>query len=383
MSMSKNTTQTTHEILRSAYTTLAVAFTTVLCFVAGTEQTFAQSGGAAVPFITIGTDSRANGMGDAATGLADDINAMHWNPGGMGFQFDRQVTLNYSRWLPQFNADLFYSHAAYSQYVDAVQGTIGASFILMNLGEFHRTDISGRELGVFRSNEFAVNICYATLVGEDVGIGINLKYIQSNLGASAGTEGGGTGVSGAADIGVLWRPSKLKIAGFDLSDRFSVGLNLRNLGPSMTYNQFSDPLPQTIRIGLAATVLRDEFNDLTFTTDWSKLLIKRYDDGSFDKFPQSVVTGFSRSGSEFAVGMEYWYDKIVALRGGYFTEPTSVGGRQYFTIGLGVHFDIFYPNFSFIIPIEQNHPLANTARFSLVVNWGNITSAQKNAPKTN
>lgn len=354
-------------------------FLVSLClFSSATFQVLAQSGGAAVPFVTIGPDSRINAMGDAGTGIADDINAMHWNVGGMAFQFDRQVTLNYSRWLPQFNADLFYSHFAYSQYLDAVQGTVGASFILMNLGEFTRTDVNGRELGKFQSNEFAINFSYSALIGGDWGVGIVLKYIQSNLGARAGTEGGGTGVSGAADIGVLWKPVKLKIGDFDLSDRFSVGFTLRNLGPSMTYSQFSDPLPQTIRLGTAINVVRDEFNDLTFVADWSKLLVKRYDNpNEFDRFPTSLVTGFDRAGSEFGVGMEYWYDKIVALRGGYFTEPAAIGGREFFTVGLGIHFDIFYPNFSFIIPLEQNHPLAGTARFSLVVNWGNITNAQK------
>ena len=32
----------------------------------------------AVPFMLIGPDSRANGMGDANTGMAEDLNAVHW-----------------------------------------------------------------------------------------------------------------------------------------------------------------------------------------------------------------------------------------------------------------------------------------------------------------
>jgi hypothetical protein len=347
-----------------------------------------QFGGAAVPFLLIGPDSRAGGMGDAGTGLADDINAMHWNPGGLAFQYDRQITINYSRWLPQFNADLFYSHGAYSQYLDAVQGTVSGSFILMNLGQFIRTDINGRELGRFSSFEFAVNVGYSTRITEDLGFGFNLKYIQSDLGASTGNDGGGSGRSGALDLGLLWRPAKLNIAGLDLSDRLGLGFNLQNQGPAITYNRFSDPLPQKIRIGAAIDLIRDEYNELTFVADWSKLLVRRYNDslnlGNFDRWPNSLFTGFGTPGSEIALGFEYWYDRTVALRGGYFAEPTQIGGRRFFTLGLGLHvFDIFYPNFSFILPIEQNHPLANTARFSLVINFNNGAALAGQKPAAN
>jgi hypothetical protein len=345
----------------------------------------AQSGGAAVPFLLIGPDSRASGMGDASTGLADDLNAIHWNPGGLAFQYDRQLALNYSRWLPQFNADLFYSQGAYSQYLAPLQGTIYGSFTLMNLGEFTRTDINGRELGKFLSNEFVVNLGYATTLGEDWGIGVTAKYIQSNLGARAGTEGGGVGISVAADVGLMWKPSQLKIADLDLSDRFSFGMTLRNLGPSMTYSAFSDPLPQMIRLGLAADLIRDEFNQLTVLADYGKLLIRRYDNGDFDRFPFSLATGWQSAGFEMSGGLEYWYDKLVALRAGYFTDlgslPIAGAGRRYFTVGGGIHYDIFFFNFSFIIPVEQNHPLANTARFSLLINFNNgaVLTGQKPA----
>jgi hypothetical protein len=338
------------------------------------EQARAQQfGGAAVPFISIGPDSRASGMGEASAGLADDLNAIHWNAGGLAFQYDRQFALNYSPWLPQFNAGLSFNNLAYSQYVSELGGTVYGSFTFMNLGEFIRTNINGIELGKFQSNEFALSIGYATKLSEDVGLGLTVKAILSNLGALSGNEvGAGTGFTGAGDLGILWRPSKLNLLGLDLSDRLGLGATLVNMGPAITYNRFADPIPQKFRAGISIDLLRDEYNELTLVWDVAKLLVDRDSSGEFRRFPISIGTGFLRGGIETGGGIEYWYDKTVALRGGYFTEPVQIGGRRFFTVGLGVHLlDIFYPNFSFILPIEQNSPLANTARISLTINFNN------------
>ena len=46
---------------------------------------FAQAGGAAVPFLLISPDARGSGMGEVGTAVADDINAIYWNPAGLGW----------------------------------------------------------------------------------------------------------------------------------------------------------------------------------------------------------------------------------------------------------------------------------------------------------
>jgi len=58
---------------------------------------WAQAGAAAVPFVTIPPGARSAGMGDVGTGIADDIGALFWNPGGLAFQADRQATLSSGR----------------------------------------------------------------------------------------------------------------------------------------------------------------------------------------------------------------------------------------------------------------------------------------------
>jgi len=334
---------------------------------------YGQAGGAAVPFLLIAPDARASGMGEVGTAIADDINAVFWNPAGLGFQTnERQIALSFSKWLPQFNADLFYSYGTYGQYVDALDGTIAGTFIFMNLGEFTRTAEDGTELGTFRSNEFTVGVSYGTEIGTDIAAGVQIKYIQSNL-APAGAQqaSAGVGISGAFDLGFLWKPSKLSLLGLNMDNVLSLGVNLQNVGPKMTYLNESDPLPTMLRWGIGLKLVEDEFNDLLISADFGKLLVSRDSLGS-DPIPQSFITAWGKGGIELGLGLEYIYDQAVALRGGYFTEPAAAGGRQFFTLGAGVTYDIFQLDFSYILTIEDNHPLANTLRFSLLLDWGVI-----------
>jgi len=90
----------------------------------------------------------------------------------------------------------------------------------------------------------------------------------------------------------------------------------------------------------------------------------------------SVITGMLHSfydapfGEEMqeiniAGGLEYWYDKQFAIRGGYFHESGQKGNRQYFTLGAGLKYNVFGLDFSYLISTNPNNPLKNTLRFTL------------------
>jgi hypothetical protein len=90
--------------------------------------------------------------------------------------------------------------------------------------------------------------------------------------------------------------------------------------------------------------------------------------GSFTDAPG----GFSEELQEisFSPGVEYWYNKMFALRAGYYYQNPNKGGLHYFTLGTGFKYDIFAFDFSYIAASQQNSPLANTLRFTLTANFG-------------
>ena len=65
-------------------------------------------------------------------------------------------------------------------------------------------------------------------------------------------------------------------------------------------------------------------------------------------------------------GVEYNYNKVFAVRGGYFHESKNKGARQFFTFGAGLKYNIMQIDISYIAALQRNSPLANTLRFSLL-----------------
>lgn len=357
------------------YKTISIFITAAI--LAGAVGAQAQITTSAVPFQLIAPDARASGMGDGGAGIADNANAMFWNPAGLAFQTGKEVALTHSQWLPQFNSDLFYDYASFKwNSEEEFGGTIAANITFLNLGEFiYTTEQSPDPLGTFRSFEYSVLLAYATKLSPDWGFGGGIRYIQSSLSPIAvGQEKqNGIGRSVSFDISAIWKPDTTYIE--ELANRFSIGFNLANLGPKVKYVDVSqaDPLPTILRIGTAYKAYVDEYNELTFAADVAKLLVKRDDStGSADNLPKALITSWDANTGKslmLSLGAEYWYDQLLALRAGFYGEGKRVGGRKYLTFGAGLRYDAYQFDFSYINTFEENHPLANTLRFSLGIRW--------------
>jgi hypothetical protein len=255
----------------------------------------------------------------------------------------------------------------------------------MNYGEFQRTGSSGPEvIGTFNSFDIGATIGYATKLGDDWGLGVNFRFIYSNLSDVPTENEVGTGVASTVsiDIGTMWRPQNF------LDGNFSVGLNVSNLGPDISYidQAQADPLPRNARLGLAYRVFADDYNSLTLTGDASKLLINRKS-SLLGGDTTTVSNDFSRS-IEFSGGAEYLYgtpeDFMFAVRAGYFYEDPDYGNRNFMTFGAGIRYDIYGFDFSYISTVgseSENHPLDGTLRFSLVIGWGGVPEKGNGLPR--
>ncbi len=357
-----------------------VTLMAMLCGVlvlAAVQPVLAQ-GESAVPFLLIAPNSRASGMGESGTGSVDDVSAVYWNPGALAFLDGHEISITHANWLPAFGlSDLFYDHLNYRQRIDALGGTIGASVTYLSLGEFIITDSnSPTERGRFRSYEYAVTLGYATLATEELGVGGNIRFIHSALSPIGTEQEQGSGITStvSVDLAAQWHPSSIK----DLS----IGVDLSNLGPKVTYVDAAqaDPLPTNLRLGFGYKVLKDEYNELTYSLDFSRLLVRRYDDGTSDALPKSLISAWDKGGGGLkkviiSTGAEYWYGapKLIALRLGYFYENPQFGNRKFLTFGAGIRYLNYGFDFSYI-SAGTDHPLSDTIRFSLLIAWGGAGS---------
>ena len=98
--------------------------------------------------------------------------------------------------------------------------------------------------------------------------------------------------------------------------------------------------------------------------------------GMFSSF-SDAPNGFSEELKEFTIssGFEYWYREMFALRGGYFFENNDKGGRKFLTFGAGLNYNNLGLDFSYISTIDQNHPLAETMRFSITLLFNDSESS--------
>jgi hypothetical protein len=379
---------------------LGKLFMLCLLFIAVMPKAINAQGEAAVPFLLLAPDSRAGGIGESGTGLADNSAAIFWNPAGIAFQSGTELSITHSNWLPQFNLDLFYDYLTYRQYVEELDGSVTASITYMNFGEFIRTAEGGpEEIGRFRSFDAALTLGYATKVHPDWGLGFNFRLIHSRLSdkPTVNEQGKGVATSVSFDIAGMWRPERLMLPllNEDIGDKFSIGFNLSNLGPKIYYIDQSqaDPIPTNFRLGFAFKIFDDEHNSLISTLDFSKLLVsKDTTSGSSKQFYEAVFTSwadrpFSEELREIVTsfGLEYWYgtpgDFLFALRAGYFYEDPDYGNRKFMTFGAGIRYDIYGFDFSYLSASEQNHPLSETLRFTVLIGWGGAPESLRGLPR--
>ncbi|MFA7287873.1 MAG: type IX secretion system outer membrane channel protein PorV [Melioribacteraceae bacterium] len=362
-----------------------------------TKVTFAQ-GESAVPFLLLAPDSRAGGIGESGAGLADNSAAIFWNPAGIAFLTGSEVSFTHSNWLPQFQLDLFYDYATYRQYIDDLNGSVTASVTYMNFGEFVRTSSNSPDpIGTFRSFDAALTLGYATKISTDWGLGFNFRLIHSRLSdkPTEQEQGKGVATSVSFDVAGMWRPEDLELPLIgNIGNKFSIGANLSNIGPKIYYidQAQADPIPTNFRLGFAARFFEDDYNSLTMTLDFSKLLVSRADSTKKkDEFYKAIFTAWADQplSEELrdvvtSMGIEYWYgipeDFMFALRAGFFYEDPAYGNRKFATLGAGIRYDLYGFDFSYIttdlFKNGENHPLSNTLRFTLLIGWGN-TSIQK------
>ncbi|MFZ2323216.1 MAG: type IX secretion system outer membrane channel protein PorV [Ignavibacteriaceae bacterium] len=373
-------------------------------------------GESAVQFLLLAPDSRAGGIGESGSGLADNSAAIFWNPAGIAFQTGTEVSITHSNWLPQFNLDLFYDYLTFRKYVEDLNGSVTASITYMNFGEFVRTgENDPTALGTFRSFDAALTLGYATKLSSDWGIGLNFRLIHSRLSDQSVGEEGGSGVATSVsfDVATMWRPAKfvLPFIDEDIGGKFSIGANLSNLGPKIYYidKAQADPIPTNFRFGFAYKIIDDEFNSLIYTLDFSKLLVNRTTeeiisaDGQdttsvthSDEWYKAIFTAWGNKPFKeelrdivTSMGLEYWYgtpgDFLFALRTGYFYEDPSYGNRKFITFGAGIRYDIYGFDFSYITTSVfkngENHPLSDTLRFTVLIGWGAVPESTRGLPR--
>lgn len=383
-----------------------------------------------MPFLSITPESRGGAMGDAGTALSPGAASIYWNTAMLNFAKDKsEISTSYTPWLRKLTNDIHLSYLSGYYKLDSRQA-IAASLRYFSLGEITFTDANAQVIREDKPNEFEVALGYAFRLSPKQSIGINGKFAYSNLTGGLVVAGAQTkaGVAGIADISYAFKNTDFKM--FGRKGDYTLGITINNIGNKIAYSELSrrDFLPMNLKIGNAFTSELDKFNKVTFAVELQKLLVPtppilQLNNGQYELVSGKdnnvgVISGMVQSfydapgvvqkdangdyvlnadgtyavvkGSRFkeeltefniATGLEYWYNNVFALRGGFFYENRNKGDRKYFTTGIAFQYNVFGVDISYLAALKRDNPLANTLRFTLRFKLGQKESAAPTKPE--
>lgn len=357
----------------------------------------------AVPFLLISPDSKQGALGDAGAATDPDANSTYWNGSKLAFA-DKKfgLALTATPWLRNLVPDIYLYYLSGYSKINKNQA-ISASLRYFTLGNIQLTDAQGNSTGDFKPNEFSVDIGFAQKLSKNFSLGVASRFINSSISrVYFNGQQGNAASTVAVDLTMFYKSNM-----FDLGEKKAYatgGLAFTNLGAKIKYSTEKNFIPMNMRLGGGLKVNLDEFNTFGIYADFNKLLvptppiyeyakdslgnqttniaidpvtgakvIKKGKDpnvpvaqGIFQSF-NDAPGGLKEELQEVNIsgGIEYEYNKVFAVRAGYFHEPKTKGARQFFTLGIGFKYSVGSVDISYLIPRTINNPLQNTFRISL------------------
>ncbi|MGB0948740.1 MAG: type IX secretion system outer membrane channel protein PorV [Marinirhabdus sp.] len=348
----------------------------------------------AVPFILIAADARAAGLGDIGAATSADAFSQQWNPAKYAFAISKQgVGVTYTPYLSQLVNDIFLGNLTYYNRLNE-RSAVGASLRYFSLGDIELRENATQIPLIQSPNEFTFDVSYSLRLGERFALGVAGRYLRSDLKIQASNEDASAASSFGVDIAGYYQSEEVPFDDFD--GRWRAGFNFSNIGPKIKYDEVGQEnnLPTNMRLGAGFDFILDAYNKVGVTAEVNKLLVptpQDFDnDGDIDAedseeyesigfFPgifqsfSDAPGGFGEEVKEFtwALGVEYWYEDVFAIRTGYFNESEEKGSRKFLSLGAGFRYTAINIDISYLFSTSRvRSPLEGTLRFGLTFNFG-------------
>ena len=363
-----------------------------------------------VPFLLIASDARAAGLADQGVATSPDAFSQQWNPAKYAFSSDKQgFSVSYTPYLTALVNDISLGQVNYYNRINE-RSAFGGSIRYFSLGEIELRQNVDDVANIVKPNEFSADLSYSLKLSDKFSMAVAGRFISSNLKIQDATNDTRAATSFAFDVAGFYQSDEKAFTDFD--GKYRLGFNFQNLGPKINYDS-SGPseinanfLPAQMKLGGAFDFIFDEYNKVTASVEFNKLLVPtpqipvavdlNGDGDTTDTGEDGVATananynkigwvsgifksfndapdGFSEELKEFtySIGAEYSYQNSFAMRLGYFHESPMKGARQFFSLGAGFKYTSINVDVSYLFSSSKvQNPLENTLRFSLTINFG-------------
>ena len=367
-----------------------------------------------VPFLLVAADARAAGLADQGVATSPDAFSQQWNPAKYAFATDKQgFTASYTPYLTSLVNDISLGQATYYNRISE-RNAFAVSLRYFGLGEIELRDNPEDIPNIVKPNELALDGSYALQLSPHFSMAVAGRYIRSALRIqTAGSGDAKPASSFAVDVAGYYVGEEAAFSSFN--GRLRLGFNFQNMGPKINYDAGTSAddsanfLPANMRIGGGYDFILDDFNKVSVSVEFAKLLVPTPQsadlpdaNGNYDGLittPEEIALrtknnadyrkinwvsgifssfgdapgGFSEELKEFtySVGAEYLYQDSFAFRLGYFHESPEKGARKFFSLGAGFKYNVVKVDVSYLFSASKvKNPLENTLRFSLTFNFG-------------
>jgi opacity protein-like surface antigen len=274
---------------------------TLAVLAAGSALGFFGPSPAGFTFMRIGVGARPVSMGSAYTAVADDANALFWNPAGLAFNptYGGSVTAMKLLQSVSYASAGLVAPVGRRLAVGCAGGYLSASDV--------RRDELGQELGTFGLSDLAVGpgVAWQPLPG--FGFGAGARFVAGRIDSFHAT-------AFSFDGGAIYRPTS----------HLTAGVSVLHVGtPRRFINDWEYP-PVNLRVGIAGKIpLKD--NHLLLTSDLS----------AYPDYGPVLSAGaelcLKLSGSSAGQGLY--------LRGGY-QSGHHLGTWSGFSLGIGYEYEL-------------------------------------------
>ncbi|HAM38163.1 MAG TPA: hypothetical protein DCP53_01990 [Elusimicrobia bacterium] len=302
-------------------------FAGVVCFLFLCSLSFAKGvGSTGAQFLKIGMGARPLAMAGAFGAVADDINAINYNPASLTRIEKKEVSATYLKYFEDVNAG-FIGYAG----ILAEKHYIGAGLTYLQVTDIEKRDLNETKLGDFGATDMALSLCYARKdiadsLLKDLSVGGNLKIINQKIDTD-------TAFTVALDISAY----------YPADEKLSLVMNIQNISYGIKFDEETDPLPLNIKVGAAYKLIKD----LTVACDLDEYIVD-------NKLYASI-------------GAEYTVKEVLALRSGYrFGYDTdSLGGLAGLGAGAGFKFWGLTVDYAFVPfgDLGDTHRVSFAAKF--------------------
>ncbi|MEW6681243.1 MAG: PorV/PorQ family protein, partial [bacterium] len=267
----------------------------------------------------LGSGARANALGEAFVGLADDLNALYWNPAGLSQLNDREASFMF---LKPFDEVKGLGYGYLSGVFPTNKAIFATSISYFDYGKEDKYDASAKPEGTWDACD--LNLSFGLggkMPDENIALGLSLKAIYGEIGNS-------DAYGFCCDAGMLYKP---KIKGM------KIGAVIKNIGTRIKFEKESDPLPLCLKLGLSY-LLPKTLAPITIVLD-----------GTLPNDNDPYIN----------LGGEYDYRKALAIRLGFKSGPQDEGS------GLTTGFGIKQKRFSLDFAFQPQGELGNSYFVSL------------------